>query len=158
MSVERVHVKIGELGVMTQEGVLFSIGLGSCVAVALYDMAERIVGLAHVMLPDSGKGPLGRYAPTAVASLLEMMTEAGARPRGITARLAGGAAMFKDVLPAEGLMLGDRNVAAVKAALAAAAVPVIAEDVGGTSGRSVYLDASDGSFVIRRVGKADVSL
>jgi chemotaxis protein CheD len=90
--------------------------------------------------------------------LIDRMVQAGARPDSLTARLAGGAAMFKDVLPAEGLMLGDRNVAAVKAALAESSIPVTAEDVGGTSGRSVYLDASDGSFVIRRVGTPDVRL
>jgi chemotaxis protein CheD len=87
-----------------------------------------------------------------------MMLQAGARKRGIYARIAGGAAMFKDILPTEGVRLGDRNVAAVKAALAKAAIPLRGEDVGGTYGRSVFFDAAEGTFLIRAVRRDDVVL
>jgi chemotaxis protein CheD len=160
MSAARIHVKIGELRVVSGEGVLFSVGLGSCVAVALYDAQQKVAGLAHVMLPDpteASEGTPGRFAPTAVALLIDMMTNAGADKRHLHARIVGGAAMFADIIPND-TRLGDRNVSAVKTALANASIPLRGEDVGGSFGRSVYLDAKDGSLLVRAVRRDDVTL
>lgn len=161
MSAPSVHVRIGEVRVLATEGVLFAIGLGSCVAVALYDRDQKISGLAHVMLPECrgrrGDSP-GRYAASAVPRLVELMVAAGAQKAGLTARIVGGAAMFGDILPASGARLGDRNVSAVKAALELASIPIAGEDVGGAHGRSVYMDVNNGSVVIRSVQRPDVTL
>lgn len=158
---EEHHVKIGEIRVVAEEGVLYTIGLGSCIAVVLYDAAKKIGGLAHVMLPTPtprGHPSLGRYAPIAVPALIEEMVARGARKRGIFARIAGGAAMFKDVLPMEGVRLGERNIAAVREALAQASIPLRGEETGGTFGRSVFLDVADGSVLIRAVRHDDIVL
>ncbi|HEX6066314.1 MAG TPA: chemotaxis protein CheD [Longimicrobiales bacterium] len=157
---QRVHVKIGEIKVARSCGQLYTIGLGSCIAVALYDAKERIAGLAHVMLPapTSRVQTPGRAAPTAIPEMLRIMEAAGARRRGMYARIAGGAAMFESVLPTEGLRLGERNIEAVRAALRAAGIPLRAEDVGGTFGRSVYFEAADGRILVRAVKRDDVIL
>jgi chemotaxis protein CheD len=158
---QRVHVKIGEIKVARPGGTLFTIGLGSCVAVALYDPKQRIGGLAHVMLPEPMSNPNhtpGRSAPTAIPEMLRVMEAAGARRRGMFARIVGGAAMFESVLPDEGLRLGKRNIESVKAALSKAGIPLRAEDVGGTFGRSVFFDAADGKLLVRAVKRADVIL
>lgn len=159
--VEHHHVKIGELKIVADEGVLYTIGLGSCVAVILYDPGKKVGGLAHVMLPAEttrGHPAPGRFAPLAVPYLLAEMVKLGARKRGMFARICGGAAMFKDVLPAYGVHLGERNIAAVKDALAAASIPLRGEETGGTFGRSVFFDAADGSVVIRAVRRDDIVL
>ena len=161
MSEDRVHVKIGEIKVAREQGTLFTIGLGSCVAVLLYDPKLRVGGLAHVMLPEPANTPNhtpGRSAPTAVPELVRVMTAAGARKRGMYARIVGGAAMFESVLPMEGLRLGARNVEAVKNALTKAQIPLRGEDVGGSFGRSVFFDAADGKVVVRAVKREDVVL
>ena len=159
--VEGYHVKIGELKAIADEGVLYSIGLGSCVAVVLYDPGKKIGGLAHVMLPAEtprGHPSPGRFAPLAVPNLIAEMIRIGARRRGMVARISGGAAMFRDVLPAYGVHLGERNIAAVKEALAAASVPLRGEDTGGSFGRSVFLDTADGAVLVRAVRRDDVHL
>lgn len=158
--IERHHVKIGEIRIAVAEGVLFAIGLGSCVALVIYDPVKKVGGLAHVMLPDVNQNhpAPGRFAPTAVSNLLQMMEDAGARKRGMYARIAGGAAMFRDVLPSEGQRLGERNVEAIKVALAKASIPLRGEDVGGSFGRSVFFDAGDGSMVIRAVKRDELTL
>jgi chemotaxis protein CheD len=161
MSGERVHVKIGEIKVARETGTLFTIGLGSCVAVALYDPKERVGGLAHVMLPERANATVhtpGRSAPTAIPELIRVMEAAGAQRGGIYARIVGGAAMFEGVLPAYGAKLGTRNVVAVKQALSEAEIPLRAEDVGGTFGRSVFFDAADGKLLVRAVKRDDVIL
>ncbi|WP_353865236.1 chemotaxis protein CheD [Svornostia abyssi] len=76
-------VRIGELvATKDPEDVLVSVGLGSCIGLAMIDRSRGIVGLAHVMLPEStnGAGPLrGRYANHAVPILLEEVLALGAR-------------------------------------------------------------------------------
>lgn len=161
MTEPRVHVKIGEIKVLSAEGTLFSIGLGSCVAVALYDARQKVGGLAHVMLPEPLSNPNhtpGRSASTAIPEMIRIMEAAGARRRGMYARIVGGSAMFESVLPTEGRRLGVRNVEAVKLALSLAQIPLRGEDVGGTFGRSVYFDASDGRVTVRAVKRDDVIL
>ena len=77
--------------------VLLTIGLGSCVAVALHDQRAKVGGLAHILLPSpalSRRDPApGKFPQTAIPLLLQEMVALGARPERITARLAGGAAM-----------------------------------------------------------------
>lgn len=160
MTDHRVHVKIGEIKVARGAGTLYAIGLGSCVAVALYDPRERIAGLAHVMLPEQtnrNQTP-GRFAPTAIPEIVRLMENVGARPRGVYARIVGGAAMFESVLPTEGLRLGARNIEAVRAALREAEIPLRGEDVGGSFGRTIYFTAGDGRILVRAVKREDVIL
>ena len=46
-----ISVGIGEIKVVNNNCLLKAIGLGSCIAVALYDENTGIAGLAHFMLP-----------------------------------------------------------------------------------------------------------
>jgi chemotaxis protein CheD len=161
-ALEQVPVRMGDVKVAADASVLFTIGLGSCVAVALYDARTKLGGLAHAMLPhpDSGRqdAPPGRFATTAIRELLARMAAQGAAPERVRARIIGGASMFRDVLEAEGLRLGRRNVEAARGALAAAGIPVDGEDVFGTYGRSVFLRTSDGKLLITSVHHDDVVL
>lgn len=162
MSSDRIAVRIGEVKVAAADTVLYTIGLGSCVAIALYDPRERIGGLAHAMLPEPGNGrrtaPPGRFATTAVGELLTQLEQEGASLRRLRARLAGGASMFRDLLEGEGLRLGRRNVEAARETLQAAGIPVDGEDVFGTYGRSVYLHTGDGRLLVTSVRHPDVIL
>jgi chemotaxis protein CheD len=148
------HVRIAHHAVARWDGRLITIGLGSCVAIALHDPANRVAGLAHVLLPDpsvarDSTNP-ARFATTAVPLLLAEMRAAGARGS-IAAKLAGGAALFGNLLGTGGAQMGARNVAAARDALAKAGIRVVAEDTGGANGRSVSLDVSSGIFSVRSV-------
>jgi chemotaxis protein CheD len=128
-----------------------TIGLGSCVAILIHDAAAKVGGLAHVLLPDAAPGRRvenrARYASTAVPLLLEELKALGATGP-YTASLAGGATLFGPLL-AYGGPVGARNIDAARKALAAASVPVVAEDVGGESGRTVTFDVSTGAVHVR---------
>ena len=78
--------------------LLTTLGLGSCVGIALYDRENKIGGLAHIMLPYSNEfknnsNPL-KFADTAVEKLLYKMKEAGSNIEKLTGKIAGGARMF----------------------------------------------------------------
>ena len=160
--VNREPVTIGQTRVAGADTVLYALGLGSCVAIVLYDSAQRLGGMAHALLPQPSNGtpPVtpGRYVSTAVDALVRAMEEAGASRRSLRARLAGGASMFDAAVAGDVRQLGMRNVLAARAALARAGIPVDREDVGGGHGRSVYLHVDEGRVVISALARDDVVL
>jgi chemotaxis protein CheD len=147
------RVRIAHHAVKRGSGLLVTVGLGSCVAIALHDPMARVGALAHVLLPeaDEGRETLNRakFASTAVPLLLEEMRAMGA-PGPYVAKLAGGASLFGPLL-AVGGSVGVRNIEAARAALAAARVRVAGEDVGGSFGRTVSLDVASGTFTVKSV-------
>jgi chemotaxis protein CheD len=153
---------MGDLKVGIGENILFAIGLGSCVAVVLYDARVRIGGLAHVMLPHPlsarRPAPVGRFASTAIKQLIDDMEQAGAARRRLYARLVGGAAMFEAVLNDDGPSLGQRNIEAARLVLQQAGIPVQGEEVGGNHGRTVHFHVADGRVLITSVRSANVLL
>jgi chemotaxis protein CheD len=149
--VKEHRVRIAHHAVEKGRGRIVTIGLGSCVAIAIHDPMRKVAGLAHVLLPEPAAGQLvenrARYASTAVPLLLEEMRAMGAKGPYV-GKMAGGAALFGALL-AGGGNVGMRNVVAARAALAAARVPLAAEEVGGGSGRTVTFDVATGSLHVR---------
>lgn len=148
------HVRIAHIAVAKDGGRLVAVGLGSCVAVTLYDRVRGIGGMAHILLPDTSAARdatnPGRFATTAVPLLREAMLAAGARGP-YEAKLVGGAALFGPMLGSGGQQMGERNVAAARAALASLRIPVVASETGGASGRTVSMDVTDGRVEVKSV-------
>jgi len=159
---QRVTVRVGEVRVAKAGVTLAALGLGSCIAIVLYDPRARIAGLAHVLLPDPSSarhpGPPGRFATTAVPHLIQEMEKEGAVRELMYGRLVGGANMFPQLVTSSGSTLGMRNAVAARAALKLAGIAIKGEDVGGEHGRSVYVSAADGRILVRSVHQPDVSL
>jgi chemotaxis protein CheD len=86
------------------------------------------------------------------------MKALGARPGRITAKIAGGASMFTNLLTTGGPQMGERNVSATRHALDKAGIPIVAQDVGGEHGRSIFFDLCDGRMLVRSMLKGDVVL
>lgn len=156
-----VHVPIADCAVACDDARLVTIGLGSCVAIALHAPADRAGGLAHIMLPHAALSTdhtrPGKFAGSAVPHMLEQLRGLGVTGT-VEARLVGGASMFEQLLPMGSVPLGARNVVAARAACAAAGIPVVAEDTGGGHGRSVYFDVQDGRMLVRSVAHGDRTL
>lgn len=144
----RIKVGVGELAVTSDESTLTTSGLGSCVAVALVDERAGVRGLLHAMLPAGGGRTTAasrpaKYVDTGIDSLIGELDDAGADPRRLEARVAGGAEML-DLTDA----VGPRNVERVGEVLDRAGIPIVASDVGDTVGRTVRFDP-DGRLVVR---------
>jgi chemotaxis protein CheD len=160
LSPTEVVVRMGEIAVSRAPGdVLVSVGLGSCIGLALVSRRGRACGLAHVMLPESeGRDAVGRpgkYADQAVPALLAGLDLLGARPPALDAVVVGGAQMFTG---ATGMEIGARNEAAVRAALARAGVAVTAAATAGALGRTVRVHVADGTVTVREAGAQEVTL
>jgi chemotaxis protein CheD len=152
-------VRMGEYAFSASAGdVLVSLGLGSCVGVALVDRRAAVAGLAHVVLPaaDGRDDAAGKYADTAVPALLEAVVALGARRTRVDAVLVGGASMFS--FGGAGLDIGQRNDAAVREELARLRIPVAAAETGGSRGRTVRVDVEAGVVTAKAAGDTAIEL
>jgi chemotaxis protein CheD len=154
-----VKVGIADMNVVKSPNVIRTSGLGSCVGVVVYDQAREVAGLAHVMLPDSKLAKsselnIAKYADTAVEALVERVVKEGGRKCALKAKLAGGAQMFQFSTASSDIMrIGPRNVEAVKQQLRRLNIPIVAEDVGGSSGRTIEFNPRTCLLSIRTVNQ-----
>lgn len=152
---------MGELAASATPGdELMTIGLGSCIGLAVIDRARGVAALAHVMLPDASAdadAPSGKYADRAVPALIASAEELGARRVRLEAVLVGGAQMF-DVGVGSALDIGARNAVAVHAALQRARIPVRAEEVGGRRGRTMRVHVGSMNVTVKEAGGKEQEL
>ena len=158
---KEVIVKVADWAAERGDGVLVTLGLGSCVAIMLYDAQVNAGAMAHVLLPSTSLARditnRAKFPETAVPLLIERLKGLGADPRRLVAKLAGGASMFGQLVTPGTIQMGERNLLASRSALRAAAIPILRESVGGERGRSVRFHVKDGRVEIRSVG-ADVNV
>jgi chemotaxis protein CheD len=157
---EAIMVGLAEIKfTQSPEDVLIALGLGSCISVCAFDPLTRIAAMAHIVLPESNdtESSAGKFANTAIPSLIESFVQLGAAASRIRVAIAGGAQLFALHGTGVRLEIGPRNSAAVKAALEAARLTVLASDVGGSAGRTVHL-SGDGRVRVKVLGKAEQEL
>lgn len=157
---EIIKVGMADLKTCTPPDGVTTLGLGSCVGVAIRDTSNKIGGLAHVMLPDStairnSHLNVAKFADTGIEELVRQMEALGASKRRMVAKIAGGAMMFSFQGRSNTMQVGERNVAATKAKLAELGIPILAEDTGESYGRTVIFYPETGEFHIRAVGKPE---
>lgn len=155
------RVRVADFAVAGTPDVLVTLGLGSCVAIVLWDASARLAALGHVLLPSESMsrdtGNRAKFGTTIVPVLVDALRAAGAHGP-LVAKIAGGSSMFTSLLGGSVANVGERNVEAIRAALHAARIPLVAEDVGGGHGRSVYVRPDDGSVVVRALRRGEVVL
>lgn len=149
-------VKVADWGVEQGDGVLVTLGLGSCVAIMLHDAGAKAGAMAHVLLPSTRLARditnHAKFPDTAVPLLVEGLSRLGADPRRLVAKLAGGASMFGQLVTPGTIQMGERNVLAARSVLRAAGIPIAREAVGGERGRSIRFYVCDGRVEVRSVG------
>ena len=123
--------------------------LGSCVGIALWCPETRLGSLAHVMLGES-QGRMdqpGRFVDTAIPAMLKELLQKGAHRGGLSAKLCGGAQMFKTA--SGNHEVGRRNVEKAVELLCLLRIPVVAQHVGGTAGRVIAFDLQSSAISIK---------
>jgi chemotaxis protein CheD len=162
-TVEVIKVSIADLNVVHAPKLLRTSGLGSCVGIVIYDLALRLAGMAHIMLPDSSQSrqdPINRckYADTAITDLISMIQSNGGNKYTLKAKIAGGAQMFHFASGSDALRIGPRNTEAVLDNLAFHRIPVVAKDTGGSMGRTIEFHPETGKLKVRTVNKEEFYL
>lgn len=156
---EIIKVGMADLQLCVSPDAITTLGLGSCVGIAIRDPITKIGGLAHIMLPDStqirNSSNIPKFADTGISELVRLMVLKGAKQARMVAKIAGGAQMFAFNQKSDLVRVGERNVEATKKKLAELKIPILAEDTGKNYGRTVIFYPETGDFVIKAVGKEE---
>jgi chemotaxis protein CheD len=143
-------VSTGEVVLAHSNDTLAIYGLGSCIALVIYDESIHVGCMLHVLLPSSPEYSLGldtRYADSGIKRMLNYLKFAGAKKANLKAKMTGGTHTFSKMGTYSDI--GLRNARECRALLAEYNIRLVAEDVGGSMGRSVVFSINDMSFSIR---------
>lgn len=156
---EIIKVGMADVRVCKSPDGLTTLGLGSCVGIAIRDVKTKMGGLAHVMLPNSTQirdnSNAYKFADTGIVSLVQQLEKMGCKKANMVAKLAGGAQMFAFQSKADMVCVGEKNVEASKAKLRELNIRIIAEDTGKNYGRTVIFFPETGDYHIRAVGRSE---
>ena len=158
MAEGKITIGIADMKMAKGEGMLITYALGSCIGICLHDPALKLGALVHIMLPvnmEAGRKNPMKYADTGIRETLKQMEAKGANRSRITAKIAGGAMMFKDCSGSMG-NIGQRNIESVKLNLKKEGIRLLAEDVGGKVARTLLFDVVSGQGCIRSYGRQDI--
>ncbi|MDD5435518.1 MAG: chemotaxis protein CheD [Nitrospira sp.] len=158
--IQYIRLGMGEGIVAEPPAIITSTGLGSCVALILYEKEKKIGGMAHIMLPDSKAVSHGPILPpfwfvdTAIHSLLNGILNKGAFLKNIVAKTAGGASMFPNYT-GDSIHIGEQNIESINGILSAMHIPLAGWDTGGNHGRSAEFFLETGRVLIKAIGRED---
>ncbi|MBK1653479.1 chemotaxis protein CheD [Allochromatium vinosum] len=164
-SIKRHLIRPGEHAV-TDEPMVLTTLLGSCVSVCLFDPVARLMGMNHFLLPmrnPASREPVlatdaGRYGLWAMELLVNELLKRGARREQLRAKAFGGANVLHEIedTQPDHFNIGASNVAFVRQFLDRDGIPLIAQDLGGLHGRQIHFYGGDFSVFLRRIPRTGV--
>lgn len=145
-----INVGVAQIKIANGPSVLRTI-LGSCVGICIYDRMKKIGGLAHILLPvDTSNGTaIEKFAETAIPYMVQLLLKEGAKKEFMSAKIAGGASMFKFEASVTLGQIGERNIEETKKMLAKLQIPLVDEDTGGSAGRVIDFFLDDGHLKVK---------
>lgn len=159
--VNEIKVGISDYKVARMPHTLMTIGLGSCVGVAIYDPKTKVGGLSHIMLPDSESfktvNKIEKFADLAIPQMVSEIRNQ-TKNQQLIAKIAGGASMFQLSDAAYQGSIGERNVLAVEKSLEKLGIPLLANHTGGNMGRTMIVDLDTFTVKIRMVNREIIVL
>lgn len=156
-----LKVNISDYKVGKSPDKLITLGLGSCVGIAIYDKSSKTGGLSHIMLPDSTfftkDIKAEKFADLAIPKMVDEITN-GRSSSNLVAKIAGGASMFNFPDKKNSLNIGDRNVIAVEKKLKEMGIPILASETGGKIGRTMIVNLDTFIVNIRTANREIINL
>lgn len=156
MDEHRTFILPGEMAVSRKPTTIATL-LGSCIAVCLHNAKQKAGGMNHFMLPTGNKTDkmLGKYGDYAIDHLVDMMLKIDPDKRNLTAKMYGGGAVVGHLASAAGI--GDRNIEMAASKLREHGIKTVLSDVGGASGRKIFLNTVTGDVELRYIEKSDLT-
>jgi chemotaxis protein CheD len=146
------RVSIAQARIDRTPVILKAYGLGSCIAVGLYDPQSGIGAMGHMLLPcRPEKTPLGsesKYVDAGIYHMVDELVRAGANRESLVAKITGGANMFETTYQTLINSIGARNAKSARETLAALGIPLLGEEVGGNRGRTAEFDLATGNMMV----------
>ena len=149
-----INVGVAQVKIAKEPVILRTI-LGSCVGICIYDRIKKVGGLAHILLPNdtSNGATIEKFADTAIPFLVQQLLKEGAKKEFMSAKIAGGASMFKFEAYVTLGQIGERNIEETKKMLDKLKIPLVDEDTGGFAGRVIDFYLDDGHLKVKASGQ-----
>ncbi len=127
-------------------------GLGSCIALILFDRQNRLSGMSHILLPKSDQRKIINYphkfADLSVQYLLNELLDRGAKKEFIKAIIVGGSKIFD----LENNVIGEENIKIIMNELDKYGIKIIKKSIGGMQGRIIKFNTRDLSVLVKLTG------
>lgn len=142
-----IYVPIGGCVFSYSPTVLSCKGLGSCIALCVYNSMKKFGLLAHILLPegDDRDRPFF-FANLAVEAIINELKNRGISKDRVWAKLVGGANIF--LSEEANLKIGTRNSEAIVTHLAKHGIRILNSDIGGRYGRNIEFNLEDGTIKV----------
>jgi chemotaxis protein CheD len=144
-------VLVGDMKTGRTGDMLVTHALGSCLGLMVFDPVAKVGGLLHAMLPLSSINPEkardnpAMFVDTGVPLLFKTLYEMGAVKERLTVKAAGcGNPMGKNEI----FKIGERNHTVLKKLLWKNNILLKAENVGGTTSRTVHFEVATGVVLL----------
>jgi len=162
-----LHVTImpGEMYVSNQAVTICTI-LGSCVSACLYDPINRVIGMNHFLLSNrryakdipTCLSEAGRYGMHAMEVLINEMLKIGAKRANLRAKAFGGGSIYLSTESKDNFFcVGDVNVKFIREFLKNDGIPMVAEDLGGSTARVIHFLFENYAVHMKKIGKSTAS-
>ena len=144
----------------TNQDVILSTLLGSCVSACLYDPENKVIGMNHFLLSSEGyhsKAPLsisnaGRYGVHAMELVINGMLKLGAKRKYLKAKVFGGGNILNSgIEECKYSTVGNENVRFIREFLDTEKIPLISFDLGGGFGRIIRFYAGDYAVYVKKI-------
>lgn len=156
-----VFVNMGQISSFRAQGILTTVGLGSCIGITIYDAVAKVGVMGHIFLPKSrpndSDAPPGKYADTGIPAMIDEAVRLGAKKPRLRAKMAGGANLFPN-LSAHSMSIGQQNIEAVTEHLDKHGIAIIGKDVAGGHGRKMRFFVDTGIVTVTAIGKEAVEI
>jgi chemotaxis protein CheD len=148
-----IEVGMADMKMAVGPAVIVTRGLGSCLGVVLYDSMRKVAALAHPMLPKIDEGRVKsnpyKFVDSAIKAMIEEFKKKGCQPCFLHAKIFGGAHMFSSIPINSVFNIGARNAEVAREIFSINSVKLIAEDIGGNSGRTIFVDTATGQVAVK---------
>jgi len=145
-----VNLAQGDYAV-SDEPILLTTVLGSCVAACVYAPDKRMGGINHFLLPHAGASDKGsdsfRYGVHAMEVLINSLLRKGAARDSLIMKVCGAA----DVVSGLSNRVGQANATFIRLYALHEQLNLQAEDLGGDNPRRVVFDPQSGSMKVKRL-------
>jgi len=150
-----IEVQMGKMELAQAPDRVVTRGLGSCLGITIYDPLKKIGALVHPMLPDIDKSKIksnpSRFVNSGIILALEELERKGCSRSRMQVKVFGGAHMFSFINADSALNVGLKNIDMAHTIFKSLNLKILVEEVGGTFGRTVELDAETGKVLVKTV-------
>ena len=156
-SIDKIYLGPGEF-YLSNEPVIISTVLGSCIAIIMYNDKKKISAIAHCVLPVKPDNFINKeihseykYVDTAITSMINSLHKFKVKKEELKVKLFGGAEQYFE--GRKNLSVGKMNIETAINTLKREGLKVETLDVGGNEGRKIILFAQNGDVYLSRLGK-----